>query len=128
VLININFPNLKLIIISIFFLTTSLISFLLFILGSFLSKKNYLDREKLRPFECGFNPKSLPRIPFSIRFFLIAVIFLVFDVELVLIFPFIPLVGFILRFFSPILLYLFILILFVGLYYEINQGRLRWAN
>merc|ERR1711862_458734 len=94
-----------------FFLTSSFISFLLFILGSILSKKSYLDREKLRPFECGFNPKSLPRIPFSIRFFLIAVIFLVFDVELVLIFPFIPLVGLILRFFSPILLYLFIFIL-----------------
>merc|ERR1739848_704639 len=97
-----------------FFLTSSFISFILFILGSILSKKSYLDREKLRPFEFGFNPKSLPRIPFSIRFFLIV--------------PFIPLVGLILRFFSPILLYLFIFILFVGLYYEINQGRLRWAN
>ena len=48
-----------------------------------------LDIEKLRPFECGFIPQTKPRSPFSIHFFLVSIIFLIFDVELVLLFPYI---------------------------------------
>jgi NADH:ubiquinone oxidoreductase subunit 3 (subunit A) len=44
--------------------------------------------EKTRPFECGFSPQAPPRAPLSIHFFLIAILFLIFDVELVLLFPF----------------------------------------
>merc|ERR1711890_108481 len=58
---------------------------LVFIAGIFFRKKSLFDCEKISPFECGFTPKFNARI----RFFLIALIFLVFDVELVLMFPFI---------------------------------------
>lgn len=118
----------QLIIVLLVLLLVLIISLLLFNLGAGLRKKSFLDREKLRPFECGFNPKRLPRIPFSIRFFLIAIIFLVFDVELVLMFPFIPLLGLVRRFNSSYVLLFFVLALLAGLYYEINQGSLRWAN
>jgi len=97
-------------------------------LGLALSSKSLQDREKSRPFECGFNPKTVSRLPFSLRFFLIAVIFLIFDVELLLIFPVV------LRIFSlrptavGITLVIFLVILFAGLIHESNQGRLDWAR
>merc|ERR1711934_774948 len=97
-------------------------------LGLGLSKKVQIDREKLSPFECGFNPKSASRLPFSLRFFLIAVVFLIFGVELLLIFPVV------IRMFSvrPVsaggTLVVFLIILMGGLIHEANQGRLDWAR
>merc|ERR1711978_760651 len=59
---------------------------LVFFLGVVFRKKINFYEEKISPFECGFTPIFNARLPFSIRFFLIS---LVFDVELVLLFPFI---------------------------------------
>nr|QXG19041.1 NADH dehydrogenase subunit 3 [Drosophila algonquin] len=97
-------------------------------LASILSKKALVDREKSSPFECGFDPKSSSRLPFSLRFFLITIIFLIFDVEIALILPMIIILKF-----SNILIWtttsiIFILILLIGLYHEWNQGMLNWSN
>nr|AXS64927.1 NADH dehydrogenase subunit 3 [Elateroidea sp. 7 KM-2017] len=103
------------------------ISILVMMLASIISKKTFIDREKSSPFECGFDPKSSARIPFSLQFFLIAVIFLIFDVEITLLLPLIITmkISNLLNFSVVMLVFLFILL--VGLYHEWKQGALNWA-
>lgn len=92
-----------------------------------LSKKIFKDREKISPFECGFDPISKSRLPFSLQFYLVRIIFLIFDVEIAIILPFIYLnsLFFYFIYFNIILI---ILILLVGLYLEWNEGALKWFN
>nr|UNY33504.1 NADH dehydrogenase subunit 3 [Lepidurus apus apus] len=101
---------------------------LMMIAASGLSKKTFSDREKSSPFECGFDPLANARTPFSLRFFLVAMIFLIFDVEIALLLPF-AFNPFILS--TPywgVTLFFFILILLMGLYHEWNQGMLDWSE
>lgn len=97
-------------------------------LASVLSKKARIDREKSSPFECGFDPINSARLPFSIRFFLIAIIFLIFDVEIALILPTVIIFNTsnIMWWVTTTLFFIFILL--IGLYHEWNQGALNWSN
>nr|UJG45533.1 NADH dehydrogenase subunit 3 [Diplonevra concinna] len=104
------------------------ISMIMMMIASILSKKTILDREKCSPFECGFDPKSSSRLPFSLHFFLIAIIFLIFDVEIALILPMIITFNYSNLFMWTITSIFFIIILLMGLYHEMNQGVLNWAN
>nr|YP_010134340.1 NADH dehydrogenase subunit 3 [Megabeleses magnoliae]QWM93830.1 NADH dehydrogenase subunit 3 [Megabeleses magnoliae] len=105
-----------------------MISSFIMILSSILSKKTFYDREKNSPFECGFDPKNKSRLPFSIRFFLIAVIFLIFDVEIALMLPMTIIMN-VSNFYSWFLITsYFLIILLMGLYYEWKFGALNWLN
>nr|YP_010758571.1 NADH dehydrogenase subunit 3 [Anatolica potanini]WEW65001.1 NADH dehydrogenase subunit 3 [Anatolica potanini] len=105
-----------------------MISILLIIILNFTSKKTILDREKSSPFECGFDPKSPTRLPFSLHFFLIAIIFLIFDVEITLLFPLIISMKHNNMLIYFIVLISFLIILLVGLFHEWKQGALEWTN
>nr|QXG19652.1 NADH dehydrogenase subunit 3 [Scaptodrosophila lebanonensis] len=105
-----------------------IISSIVMILASILSKKSLVDREKSSPFECGFDPKSSSRLPFSLRFFLITIIFLIFDVEIALILPMIMVMKYSNLMIWSITSLIFILILLAGLYHEWNQGMLNWST
>nr|AQM57896.1 NADH dehydrogenase subunit 3 [Dendrolimus kikuchii] len=105
-----------------------MISNIMMMISMILSKKSFKDREKCSPFECGFDPKSSARIPFSLHFFLITVIFLIFDVEIALIFPIIPLFKMTNFIIWTKISFFFLIILLMGLYHEWNQNMLNWTN
>nr|YP_009649175.1 NADH dehydrogenase subunit 3 [Ovalipes punctatus]QDA22800.1 NADH dehydrogenase subunit 3 [Ovalipes punctatus] len=111
-----------------FSLITILICHFIMVLASFISKKTISDREKNSPYECGFDPKGSARLPFSLRFFLIAVIFLIFDVEITLLLPLASVFNITSMFSWLFTSTLFLIILLVGLYFEWAQGALEWAK
>nr|YP_010531183.1 NADH dehydrogenase subunit 3 [Athalia scapulata]UXW93405.1 NADH dehydrogenase subunit 3 [Athalia scapulata] len=103
-------------------------SILIIMISTLLSKKSIDDKEKISPFECGFNPKNNYRNPFSIQFFLVALIFLIFDVEITLLLPLILTANS-----SNLMVWFglvtyFILILILGLLHEWKFGALDWLN
>nr|YP_008994257.1 NADH dehydrogenase subunit 3 [Nacospatangus altus]AGQ49791.1 NADH dehydrogenase subunit 3 [Nacospatangus altus] len=86
------------------------------------------DSEKNSPYECGFDPLNSARLPFSFRFFLVAILFLLFDLEIALLFP---LPAAMLT--SPIseltlIVTVFMTILAMGLVFEWVNGGLEWAE
>nr|YP_009571149.1 NADH dehydrogenase subunit 3 [Chelodina steindachneri]AUY55054.1 NADH dehydrogenase subunit 3 [Chelodina steindachneri] len=106
---------------------TLTVSVLLMLLNSWLAimKPN---SEKLSPYECGFDPLESAWLPFSIRFFLVAILFLLFDLEIALLLP----IPWATQLSSPILSMTWTLIILalltLGLAYEWMQGGLEWAE
>ena len=82
---------------------------------------------KLESFECGIEAQGNARIPFSIKYFLVAILFVLFDVEVIFMYPWavnfkeLGLVGF-------IEMVTFIGFLLVGFFYIIKKGALKWDN
>nr|AFB19815.1 NADH dehydrogenase subunit 3 [Rimator malacoptilus]AFB19816.1 NADH dehydrogenase subunit 3 [Rimator malacoptilus] len=111
-----------------FMITTSLaLSITLTLLNLWLAETNPTS-EKLSPYECGFDPLGSARLPFSIRFFLVAILFLLFDLEIALLLP-LPWATQLqdptttLTWASTLLI-----LLTLGLVYEWTQGALEWAE
>nr|UYA97830.1 NADH dehydrogenase subunit 3 [Megacopta lobata] len=111
------------------FMTLSLtISLFMTILYKIISTKTIMDREKMSPFECGFDPIKTARIPFSIQFFLLAVLFLIFDIEIALVLPIIITMKWAMTSKWIMMITMFMMILMMGLYHEWMNGMLEWAE
>jgi len=76
------------------------------------------SREEASSYECGFEPLSVNHIPFCMKFFLLAIIFIVFDVEVAFLVPAI---------YSSSIILSFTIILLIGLVYEYAYGGLSWV-
>uniref|UniRef100_A0AB38ZHE0 NADH-ubiquinone oxidoreductase chain 3 n=1 Tax=Ledropsis sp. 1 XYW-2023a TaxID=3078463 RepID=A0AB38ZHE0_9HEMI len=109
------------------FFSLSVLLVLLFFFSIILNKSVLLDFQSCTPFECGFNSLSLKRLPFSIHFFLIAVIFLIFDIEVVIIFPIVVVLKYSSIFVWFFMISFFVFILILGLYHEWYNGILNWT-
>nr|YP_010736877.1 NADH dehydrogenase subunit 3 [Pedionis papillata]WEP24751.1 NADH dehydrogenase subunit 3 [Pedionis papillata] len=110
-----------------FMIMIMLIIIIMMMLINMITKKSMIDKEKLSAFECGFNPMSKKRMSFSIHFFLIATIFLIFDVEIIIIMPMIMTMKSSILMSWLITTSMFIMVLIMGLYHEWLNGMLNWT-
>ena len=94
------------------------------VLGSTLGKKNPTP-EKLAPFECGQDPIALPMGRLAIKFYLIAILFILFDVELVFLYPW-AVIYRELGTLGLVEMGVFLGILMVGYVYAWDNGALKW--
>nr|YP_009024576.1 NADH dehydrogenase subunit 3 [Amolops ricketti]AHL84096.1 NADH dehydrogenase subunit 3 [Amolops ricketti] len=110
-----------------FFFMASLISILLATI-SFWLPSIIPDTEKLSPYECGFDPLGSARLPYSMRFFLVAILFLLFDLEIALLLP----TPWAVQLTNPLMVIIWtsviIILLTLGFIYEWMQGGLEWAE
>ena len=96
-----------------------------FIVLNFILSPKKPDPEKLSAYECGFEPFDDSRIEFDVRFYLVAILFIIFDLEIAFLFPWAITLGNIgLLGFCSMMIFLFILT--VGFIYEWKKGALDW--
>ena len=93
--------------------------------ASFILARQRPDSEKLSPYECGFEPFEDARIRFDVRYYLVAILFIIFDLEVAFLFPWAVSLGDIgtFGFWSMMV---FLAILTVGFIYEWRKGALEW--
>ena len=109
----------------IIFLAIALILSLGFLILNFAFSPKNPDPEKLSAYECGFQPFNDSRMEFDIRFYLVAILFIIFDLEIAFLFPWAITLGNI-GYFGFFSMMLFLFILTIGFIYEWKKGALDW--
>jgi len=110
--------------IMIFFAVAVLLSVVIITLPKLLAR-NIPQRDKLKSYECGFDPFGDSRSKFDVRFYLVAILFIIFDLEITFLIPWavsLGKIGFI--GFWSMMVFLFVLI--IGFIYEWKKGALEW--
>ncbi len=93
-------------------------------LGYFIAPRNP-DAEKLSPYECGFNAFEDARLPFNVKYYLVAILFIIFDLETAFFFPWAVTLDKIGWFgFSTMMVFLALLV--IGFIFEWRKGALEW--
>ena len=109
----------------IIFLTIALILSVGFIFVNFVFSPKKPDPEKLSSYECGFEAFNDSRMEFDVRFYLVAILFIIFDLEIAFLFPWAISLGKI-GLFGFISMMIFLFILTIGFIYEWKKGALDW--
>jgi NADH-quinone oxidoreductase subunit A len=107
-----------------YFFVCLLISLLLFIV-SFVFVIQLPNVEKVSIYECGFSPFNDSRNKFEVRFYIVAILFMVFDLEIVFLFPWVIILD-CLTFAGFFCMVIFLFVLVVGFYFEWVKGALDW--
>jgi len=108
----------------VYFVISTILAFVIFGL-SFVLASQPADTEKVSAYECGFNPFGDSRGTFDVRFYLVAILFIIFDLEVAFLFPWALTLGEI-TFFGFWTMAIFLIILTVGFIYEWKKGALEW--
>src|SRR6185312_10517040 len=112
----------------IFLIIASALAAVLLTLGTGLGRyfsRDPGDREKLSPYECGFEAFEDTRMRFDVRYYLVAILFIVFDLEIAFLFPWAVVLNDV-GFAGFLSMMLFLAILTVGFIYEWMKGALEW--
>ena len=96
-----------------------------FVFLNFIFSPQKPDPEKLSAYECGFEPFNDSRMEFDVRFYLVAILFIIFDLEIAFLFPWAISLGKI-GLFGFISMMIFLFILTIGFIYEWKKGALDW--
>ena len=104
------------------------LALILLVASLIISSKEY-DAEKLSAYECGFTPIGDARQPFHVRFYLVGILFLLFDLEVIFLFPWalaLPWFTIAEGLYAGFIIFYFVLLLTVGYIYEWDKGALDW--
>ena len=96
-----------------------------FIILNFVFSPKNPDPEKLSAYECGFEPFNDSRMEFDVRFYLVAILFIIFDLEIAFLFPWAISLGTI-GLYGYLSMLVFLFILTIGFIYEWRKGALDW--
>ena len=110
-----------------YFFLSSFVLVLILLFVSFILSTTKPDIEKISPYECGFEPFNDARITFDVHFYIVAILFMIFDLEIAYLFPwalYLGNLGF--AGFYNMLFFLFVLTL--GFVYEWQRGALDWSK
>lgn len=107
-----------------FLIVATGIGIALIVVGNVLGPKRPSD-EKLSPYECGFDAFENARMPFDVRYYLVAILFIVFDLEIAFVFPW-AVVFRELGVFGLIEMGVFLTLLVIGFVYVWKRGALEW--
>lgn len=109
-----------------FFFFFNSIIFLLLVTLAFICGKRTKDFSKLSAYECGFKSFSDTRRPFDVHFYLITILYLIFDLEALYLFPFVVSIS-VINFMGFISIFIFLLLIILGFIFDWRQGALKWS-
>jgi NADH:ubiquinone oxidoreductase subunit 3 (subunit A) len=107
------------------YIIASLVISIILLLASYLLAVQQADPEKISAYECGFNPFDDARHKFDVRFYLVGILFIIFDLEVMFLFPWAVTLNKI-NHFGFYSMMIFLLILTIGFIYEWKKGALDW--
>lgn len=106
------------------FVVSAVLAGVLVSLSVFIGRKTKLGK-KGQPYECGIDPEGTTREPFPVKFYMVAILFILFDIEVIFLYPW-AVISKDLGMFGFIEMLVFVLILLVGYFYILGRGALKW--